>query len=230
MQQREADRLNLGRVGIRPDPARLARIRLTGRWGDRWVPHHQTMARAPVSAVPGQPRMVRRALQTQTEFRRMPFAFFHTRFPEVAKRETRTVLIFGNSGYDLPPAHYSLFEMFCDEPGCDCRRVFFYVVSSFSEDVEAVLTYGWDKVSFYREWLRSDDPHDIAEIKGPSLNLVSPQSELAPALLDLFRRLLLPDRDFRDRVISHYQMFRDEIDKPTGKGRGRGRGPRKKGR
>ena len=115
MQQREADRLDLGRVGIRPDPARLARIRLTGRWGDRWVPRHQTMARAPVSAVRGQPRMVRRALQTQTEFRRMPFGFFHTRFPEVAKRETRTVLIFGNSGYGLPPAHYSFLEMFRDE-------------------------------------------------------------------------------------------------------------------
>lgn len=54
----------------------------------------------------------------------MPYSLFHSRFPDVAERETRTVTVIDSSDFNLPPAHYSFLEMFCDDPGCDCRRVF----------------------------------------------------------------------------------------------------------
>lgn len=143
----------------------------------------------------------------------MPYVLFHDHLPEIAERETRTVTIMPNSNCGLPPGEYRFLEMFCDEPECDCRRVFFYVVSSISKKLEAVLTYGWESPAFYAKWLGHDDPHDIVQLKGPSLNVGSPQSHLAPSILELFRNVLLPDTSYIERVKDHYLLFREEIDK-----------------
>jgi hypothetical protein len=43
------------------------------------------------------------------------------------------------------------------------------------------------------------------------LNLASPQSENAPALLELFRRVLLVDPGYVARVKRHYEMFRSKV-------------------
>jgi hypothetical protein len=143
----------------------------------------------------------------------MPYVPFHKYCPQVAERETRTVIVLKDAETGLPPAEYSFLELFCDEPGCDCRRVFFSVISSRTRDLEAVITYGWESTTFYRKWLGHSDPHDVIELKGPSLNLGSPQSVIAPALLELFRNVLLPDRAFIDRVKSHYRLFREAVEK-----------------
>ena len=84
--------------------------------------------------------------------------------------------------------------MFCNERGCDCRRVFFYVVASFREGPEAFIAWGWDSPEFYTNWLRDDDPIMIAQLIGPSLNLGRPQTELADGLLNLLRDVLLQTR------------------------------------
>jgi len=142
----------------------------------------------------------------------MPYAMFHNYFPEIAKVETRNITIFEESDMNLPVGNYSFLEMFCDEPGCDCRRVFFYLMSDRGKNVEAVIAYGWESPKFYADWMKDDDPHIIAEVKGPSLNLGSPQSNLAPALLDLVRNVLLQDRAYLDRIKHHYSIFRAKID------------------
>lgn len=112
----------------------------------------------------------------------------------------------------MPPGEYTFLEMFCDEEGCDCRRVFFYVVSSRRRDVEAVVTYGWESPAFYAHWLRDPDAEMAAEMKGPGLNLCGPQSDIAPAILELFNEVLLPDAAYMDRVKRHYQLFREAVD------------------
>jgi hypothetical protein len=142
----------------------------------------------------------------------MPYSSFHSRFPEIAERETRTVTLLELSDFNLPPAHYSFLEMFCDEPGCDCRRAFFSVVSSLQQDIKAVIAWGWEEREFYAKWMGDNDPRVIDELKGPVLNLASPQSNLAPALLDLFREVLLQDTSYVERVKCHYAMFRKKID------------------
>lgn len=53
----------------------------------------------------------------------MPFAHFYNYFPEVAKGETHSITISPASEFGLPPDDYGFLEMYCDEPGCDCRRV-----------------------------------------------------------------------------------------------------------
>jgi hypothetical protein len=142
----------------------------------------------------------------------MPYVSFYDYFPEIAERETRTITVFENSSWDLPPAHYSLLEMYCDEPDCDCRRVFFCVVSSLTKRAEAVIAYGWESPEFYAEWMGDDDPEIIAGLKGPILNAASPQSDIAPLLLNMVERVVLQDQAYIQRLKTHYWMFRHRID------------------
>lgn len=74
----------------------------------------------------------------------MPFEPFHERFPKIAEKETRLVTVFESQDSNLPAAEYSFIEMFCNEPGCDCRRVFYSVVSSVDFNVKAVIAWGWE--------------------------------------------------------------------------------------
>ncbi len=143
----------------------------------------------------------------------MPYAAFHSSFPEVAQRETRTITLLDDSRFGLPLDQYTFLEMFCDEPGCDCRRVFFNVVSSYRNEAEAMIAYGWESRDFYVKWMGDDDPYVIDELRGPALNLASPQSSLAPAVLEMFRSVLLPDTAYIERVQRHYAMFREKVDR-----------------
>ena len=146
----------------------------------------------------------------------MPYAGFHNYFPEIAKRETHSVTILDTSA-PLPPGQYALFEMFCDEAGCDCRRVLFYVVASFRKGPEAVVAYGWEDAAFYARWMKDADPEILKDLKGPVLNLFSPQSELAPAILDLIENCVLKDTAYVERLKRHYRMFRDVVDANAGR-------------
>ena len=49
-------------------------------------------------------------------------------------------------------------------------------------------------------------------MQGPILNPGSPQSELAPALLDMVRGVVLKDREYIARLKRHYQMFKVKVD------------------
>jgi hypothetical protein len=68
----------------------------------------------------------------------------------------------------------------------------------------------------------------LMELQGPVLNLSSPQSPLAPALLRLTKNLLLKDPAYLERIKRHYALFRQKIEggklkwKPKGKGFSRG--------
>ena len=143
----------------------------------------------------------------------MPYACFHEYFPEIAERETRTITILEQSSSKLPPGEYSLIEMYCNERKCDCRRVFFYVISLPTKDVEAVIAYGWESRKFYAKWMKDDSPKVVAEWQGPILNMGSPQSSLAPAILQIVKDILLQDKAYVERIKTHYAMFRDRIDR-----------------
>ena len=144
----------------------------------------------------------------------MPFIPLYELFPEIAKRETRTIHILNDARFDLPSAEYAFIEMFCDDPGCDCRRVFFSVVSTLTEKPVplAVIAYGWEKYEFYEKWSHGDEPEIIKNLMEPSLNISSPQSQFANGILDLFCKMLLTDREYIDRVKRHYRIFREKID------------------
>jgi len=145
----------------------------------------------------------------------MPYALFHDRFPELSDDETRTISLLGESDDPLDEARgsYGLFEMYCDEPGCDCRRVMFYVVNLETGEPVAQIGYGWDTPEFYRRRFTSLSDEDIDELIGPSLNVMGRQSAHASLLLDIVSDMIRGDRDFVERLKRHYRMFRDTVDR-----------------
>jgi|GEM_PF-1909041 len=145
------------------------------------------------------------------------YAFFREYFPDIANRETRSISVWDSKGTGLPQETYAFHEMFCIERGCDCRRVFFYVTSTPRHDVKAVICYGWEPVSFYKKWFKGGDSIVIAELKGPCLNIGSPQSKYAEAILELAKNKLLCDQDYIERVKGHYKMFKERLDRPKNK-------------
>jgi len=140
----------------------------------------------------------------------MPYTVFHEKFPEIEKEETRSLIAIADP--ELPEGNYALVEAYCDEVGCDCRRVFFNIYSERRNEVVAVIAYGWENRKFYADWFGDNDPQIIDDLKGPALNLASHQSELAPILLDKIK-YVLNDRNYIERIKRHYRMFKDFIEK-----------------
>ncbi len=139
----------------------------------------------------------------------MPMIPFMERFPEVGARETRSVTV--PPRQDLPEGEYGFVELYCDEPGCDCRRVMIDVLrpeTGWSE-VWATISYGWESLDFYRKWGGAHS--DPIEMKGPYLDPLNLQTQHSPALLNLFR-FLLQSPDYIERLRRHYQMFRDSVE------------------
>lgn len=140
----------------------------------------------------------------------MPYEPFYERFKEIAMKETRSIAIRNNPG--LPDDDFGFLEAYCNDENCDCRRVFFNVISRKRSEIVAVIAYGWEDSSFYARWLRISDPNTIHELQGPILNPSSNQSELAPALLNLVRNTLLKDPEYIERLKRHYWMFKEKVD------------------
>ena len=141
----------------------------------------------------------------------MPYTSFHHYFPEVAKEETRTLTTF-RQDYVVPSGSYGLLEMYCDDPGCDCRRVFLEVYDWEGRKSMAFIAYGWEGKEFYRNWFRGGDPEVIRDLQGPVLNNGSPQSKFAPAFLKMVKDVVLSDPAYIERLKRHYQMFKEKVD------------------
>jgi hypothetical protein len=157
----------------------------------------------------------------------MPYALLHAYLPKLAEAETRVLTLPPGDNTGLPSDSYIFHEMFCNEKGCDCRRVFFSVVSENYKRTEAVIAYGWETKAFYAKWMGDSDLATLVELQGPVLNVGSPQSQSAPAILQLVKEVLLKDPAYLERIKRHYALFRQKIDggkrkwKPKGKGFGR---------
>lgn len=144
----------------------------------------------------------------------MPYEPFYERFRELALSETRSFTIDERFPH-LPEDEYALLEAYCNDKNCDCRRVFFNVVSKKRQALVAVVTYGWESESFYRKWYGGKDDElarmAVDEMIGLGLNSASPQSPIARALLAPIREVL-QDPDYVARLKRHYQIFKEKVD------------------
>ncbi len=141
----------------------------------------------------------------------MPYTSFHYHFREIAENETRALTILYEDDI-VPKGAYGLIEMYCDDPDCDCQRVFLEVYDWERRKSMAFIAYGWESKEFYRKWLRMDNPEVIQEMQGPILNVGSPQSQYAPAFLKLVKDVVLSDPAYIARLKRHYQIFKEEVD------------------
>jgi hypothetical protein len=139
---------------------------------------------------------------------------FYSIFPEVAQREVRCVHIApaaaGTPDSGLQADEYLYVEYYCEDLGCDCRRVFLEVISRGQPGkVFASIGYGWEKESFYRKRMPWAPDEARGTVRG-ELDPMNKQSEFAAAFLDLFQHVVL-DEPYRLRLRRHYRMFRDEL-------------------
>ena len=84
---------------------------------------------------------------------------------------------------------------------------------------------GWEDEDFYAKWFGDDDPETVRGLKGPCLNMMSPQSEFAPALLE--KMSLILDEEYIERLKRHYKMFKEAVRKERSGGQGKRRKKRR---
>lgn len=143
----------------------------------------------------------------------MPFELMANRLGRLAERETRSIIVLPElPDRSLPEGVYTLHEMYCNERGCDCRRVFLNIQASFRPGPEAVVAWGWESRAFYARWLREADEATLDDLIGPALNVGSPATELAEPLLEKVTMLLETDEAYAARIQEHYRIWRAHID------------------
>jgi hypothetical protein len=140
----------------------------------------------------------------------MPFAPFYKKFFDVADAETRALHVFGDP--ILPAGRYPFIEFYCNEPGCDCRRVIIHVMNEHTRTLEVEISFGWESRAYYREWMGDDDHDVIAMMQGPAFNVGGAVGQYADQLLKHFRKAVR-DPAYVDRLKRHYAMYRATIDR-----------------
>ena len=119
--------------------------------------------------------------------------------PELGARETRVLYVLAQTD-DLPTGSYGLLEIYCPDPECDCRRVLIKVVEERQPGrFLASISYAFD---------------EDAEMAGPLLDPINPQSEYAEVLLDRVERFVLTDADYVARLERHYHMVKSAATDP----------------
>lgn len=122
---------------------------------------------------------------------------FLTRFVDIFREqglsETRSFSTRGQPG--LPDDEYALFESYCTDPKCDCRRVMLNVVShkQTRRAYLAAISYGFDR---------------DGEMAGPFLDPLNDQCEYAELLLSIVGEEILADEAYVARLESHYQQVK----------------------
>jgi hypothetical protein len=130
--------------------------------------------------------------------------------PELAAREMLMLHVV-EAGLPLPVGDYGFIEFYCEERGCDCRRVIFRVVSlQHPERILATINYGWESVQFYTRWMHGDAEAG-REISDAVLDPLNPNSELADALLEAFRELLKLRPQVPEQLKRHYKVFKKAL-------------------
>jgi hypothetical protein len=140
----------------------------------------------------------------------MSYEPFYEQFGDLAWKETRSMKFIKDPR--LAGDEFGFLELYCNDENCDCRRVMFDVLSKNRQKTVAVIAYGWESREFYAKWYRQNDPEIIQQMQGPILNPGSHQSELASALLEKVREVLLTDPAYVARIKRHYQMFKEKVD------------------
>ena len=134
------------------------------------------------------------------------------KLPEIAAVETRSIIIADNNS-NIPNGIYGLWESYCDELNCDCRRIFINVVSRDSPgDILATISYGWETPEFYKKWMGRADTKLIDMMTQPHLEIGCVQSKYANDFLELFQGMI-KDKSYVERLSRHYVLFKEVVNK-----------------
>ncbi len=110
----------------------------------------------------------------------------------------------------LPDGDYVLMECFCDNPGCDCRSAYIYIMTAPPKVKRiASINYGWESRKYYE----SIFPFKDGASRAHGIHLLDEkQSELADAFLELFKKMVR-DVNFGEKIRKHYKLFKAALRK-----------------
>jgi hypothetical protein len=145
----------------------------------------------------------------------MPFRYlpdFGRRLPD--SEPWRFTLLEPQHG--LEAGDYVFLESYCDEKGCDCRRVWLTVVhrkpgaapDDFSGPV-ATIGYGWEQPDFYENWSPNDP--EARFLAGARLEPFQRQGKQAEAVLHMTVSAILRPAANRERIRRHYDAARSAV-------------------
>ncbi len=126
-------------------------------------------------------------------------AFDHV-FLEIARTESRAVKILDAAG--AAKATFLFREIYCTEPGCDCRRVVLQVQWVEERTVAATINYAFERSKRRNEAQCYLDPLEL-------------QTDASEELLDLFEETVETDAAYRETLRRHYKMWRSVVDDPS---------------
>ena len=143
----------------------------------------------------------------------MRFSNFFDKFPDLVDSEFRNIFAMEGMYKHIPEGNYGFVELFCDTPDCDCRTAMIHIMTV--EPVVklwAALRYGWEPRKFYRDWM--GEKNELTEqLPGAFIDtMVSPNNLAAQEFLSVFTNMIQNDKQYANRIETHYQMYRDAID------------------
>ena len=127
----------------------------------------------------------------------MSLSAFYQAFPKLAASELRTITVAPSSGLAVPADRYAFLELYCDERGCDCRRVTVAVFAERRGEAVAHISLGFDSAD---------------EMAGPFLDRLNPQASYAPELLRIFTDMINSDPDYLARLQRHYVLYKERCE------------------
>jgi preprotein translocase subunit SecA len=131
----------------------------------------------------------------------MTMVQFGTLFREVEEHEIRSIVVDGQEG--LPDGTFAFVELYCREPGCDCRRVMINVLDLERKRHIATINHGFDppKAHWRDEGQTFLDP-------------LNTQGRWSAGFLEFFLEMIARDADYRIRLERHYEMWKRVVDDP----------------
>ncbi len=140
----------------------------------------------------------------------MPFA---AEFHKMAVKETQVFqkVTIANQFYE----ELAFINMYCDQEDCDCRRATIFVddlCGKFTIPL-AVISYGWEPLSFYKKWGPLMDNRTLKNFKGPAIDWGHQQSNPHPDFVALFKKQL-QDENFKQLFPQQYARYKNRIGMP----------------
>ncbi len=133
----------------------------------------------------------------------MSMVMFTVLYPELGAAETRCIILQSGGRWhrrEGKEEEFALFELYCAEPSCDCRRAMFNVVSKRLGRHVATISHAFDP------------PGEKSAVSEQTfLDPLNRQSDLSEDLLAIFTQRVLMDSDYCKRLERHYAMFKDVV-------------------
>lgn len=132
---------------------------------------------------------------------------FWFKYPELAEKETKLFIITWDDR-EIPKWNYIIYEMYCTNPKCDCRKVSFNIIWPNKEIY--YLDYWFEKPEYYMKWWIWDK-NLAQEMSWLSVNTFNWNIEDNKKMFENIK-YFLQDEKYVERLKKHYKLMKQEND------------------